>query len=401
MAEQNLLSIFGPSPEQLQRQLQQAQQERSLFAARVSPSYSAGYGLGSLLEGVVSKVFGLEDPDLKKAKDVRQAYQSVLERSGGTVGDRGAFYDQMAYELGQMGYGDMAGTSAMAADESRYQQMTRDEQIQNLQATRAYKESLGEEVKARVEERNRMAAYNIGSGLKSLQDSPDLFTKAYSQAIPKLKEMGIDTTPLEEADNPEEQVQALDYLVSLGTSQKTRSQQQIAGQKLEVQNRALAYKQKKDELEYRLKTEQFDEKTKQFYIAEKGKYERAYIAASNVDKRLNQQLQGFEETTRRQVITDIDTTEQTKLDIRNLSTEYNLPLPEAQKAVKVYQAKVKDYLTAKDENGNFLYTLSKAQDLAKQDVASAVTQEGGILGIGKKGKLGNVKPNEKKVIKLD
>lgn len=65
MAQQNLLSIFGPSPEELQRQLQQQQQERTLFAARVSPSYSAGYGLGSLLSGVVANVFGLEDPELK------------------------------------------------------------------------------------------------------------------------------------------------------------------------------------------------------------------------------------------------------------------------------------------------------------------------------------------------
>ena len=101
------------------------------------------------------------------------------------------------------------------------------------------------------------------------------------------------------------------------------------------------------------------------------------------------------------MINDIDTTDQTKLDIKNLADEFNLPLVEATKAVKTYQAKVKDYLTAKDDSGQFLYTLSKAQDLAKQDIASAITQEGGILGFGKKGKLGKVKPNDKKIIKLD
>ena len=118
--------------------------------------------------------------------------------------------------------------------------------------------------------------------------------------------------------------------------------------------------------------------------------DRALVTATAADKRLGATLQGFEETNRRQMINDIDTTDQTKLDIKNLADEFNLPLVEATKAVKTYQAKVKDYLTAKDDSGQFLYTLSKAQDLAKQDIASAITQEGGILGFGKKGKLGKV-----------
>lgn len=325
----------------------------------------------------------------------------MLERSGGTIGDKGAFYDQMQYEYAQRGYPDLAATSGMAAEESRYQQMQRENELLNSQATRAYKENLAEETKARVEERNRAAAYNIGNALLSLQESPDLFSKSFNQAIPKLKELGVDTTPLENADNPEEQVQSLNYLVSLGTSQKTRSQQQIAEQKIGVQNRALAYKQKKDEIDQLLAREKFDEKTKEFYIGERNKYARAEIAATNVDKRLNQQMQGYEETTRRQILDNIDTTDQTKLDIKLLSEEYNLPLGEATKAVKALQAKIKDYGYEKNSDGTFKYTLSKARDLAMQDISGAITQQGGFLGIGKKGKVGNIKPNEKKIIKLD
>lgn len=402
MAEQSLLGVFGPTPEQLQRLRQQQEQERSMFAARVGPSYSAGYGLGTLLGGVVGSVFGLEDPELKKARDIKNIFNEISQQ--GMTGDQGALYDQLAYRLGEMGYGDEAFKATTLANEFRAAQEERQSKLEDREATRAYKNYLirsGEDIQGR---KNIESAYNIGQGLKALSNAnipEDKFNAAYQSSINKLNELGIDTTPLTSAENPEEKLAGIDYLISLGTTQKTRSATDIAAQRADLQGRIFNYKQRKDELDRELKREGIDEKTKQFYISERNKMDRALVTATAADKRLGATLQGFEETNRRQMINDIDTTDQTKLDIKNLADDFNLPIVEATKAVKVYQAKVKDYLTAKDDSGQFLYTLSKAQDLAKQDIASAITQEGGILGFGKKGKLGKVKPNDKKIIKLD
>lgn len=404
MAEQSLLGVFGPTPEQLQKLRAQQEQERSMFAARIGPSYSAGYGIGTLLGGVVGSVFGLEDPELKKARIVREAYNTVLEKNNGQVGDRAVFMDQLGYELGQRGLGDLAATAGIDAEQTRYEQTKRASELEDKEVNRAYKTYLIEQGKDIQERNNIQSAYNIGQGLKALSNAnlpEDKFNAAYQSSINKLNELGIDTTPLTSAENPEEKLAGIDYLISLGTTQKTRSATDIAAQRADLQGRIFTYKQKSDELDRQLKREGLDEKTRQFYISEKNKMDRALVTATAADKRLGATLQGFEETNRRQMINDIDTTDQTKLDIKNLADEFNLPLVEATKAVKTYQAKVKDYLTAKDDSGQFLYTLSKAQDLAKQDIASAITQEGGILGFGKKGKLGKVKPNDKKIIKLD
>jgi hypothetical protein len=74
MAEQG---IFGPTPEQLEELRRQQQAERSAFAARVSPSYSAGFGVGNLLTGVVSKLFNLQDPAIAKASRIQAALKDV------------------------------------------------------------------------------------------------------------------------------------------------------------------------------------------------------------------------------------------------------------------------------------------------------------------------------------
>lgn len=402
MAEQSLLGVFGPTPEQLQKLRAQQEQERSMFAARISPSYSAGYGLGTLLGGVVGSVFGLEDPELKKARDIKNIFNEISKE--GMTGDQGAMYDQLAYRLGELGYGDEAFKATTLANEYRVAQEKRQADLAKQETDIAYKDYLIEQGKTIQDRKNIESAYNIGQGLKALSNAnipEDKFNAAYQSSINKLNELGIDTTPLTSAENPEEKLAGIDYLISLGTTQKTRSATDIAAQRADLQGRIFNYKQRKDELDRELKREGIDEKTKQFYISEKNKMERALVTATAADKRLGATLQGFEETNRRQMINDIDTTDQTKLDIKNLADEFNLPLVEATKAVKVYQAKVKDYLGVKDDSGQFMYSLSKAQDLAKQDIASAITQEGGILGFGKKGKLGKVKPNDKKIIKLD
>lgn len=122
MAEQSLFSSFGPTPEELQKLRRQEAEAASMAAQKISPQYAAGYGIGNLFGGVVSSIFGIEDPELKRAKGVQTAYKNVLESSGGTIADQGAFYDQMAYELGQQGLSEDAVKASMLGNEFRKQQ---------------------------------------------------------------------------------------------------------------------------------------------------------------------------------------------------------------------------------------------------------------------------------------
>ena len=401
MAEQSLLGVFGPTPEQLQKLRAQQEQERSMFAARIGPSYSAGYGLGTLLGGVVGSVFGLEDPELKKARDIKNIFNEISKE--GMTGDQGVMFDQLAYRLGEAGYGDEAFKAATMANQARVNQQTLEENRLNAESLRSQREGQDLINRARAEDLNRQAGYNIAQGLKSLANSnipAEKFDIAFGEAIQRLNKLGIDTTPLTSAEDREEQMAGIDYLINLGTTQKTRSAESVKQQQLELKDRMFIYQQQIDEEKLKLQRQGIDSRES---IATKNRIaalERAKVTAGALDKRLGAQLQGFEEASHRQQLNDIDTELQTKLDIKNLASDFELPLDEAMKAVKIYQAKVKDYFNQKDETGNYINTLSKAQDLAKQDLGKGISEGSGFLGFGKKKKVGNVKPNENKVIKL-
>lgn len=401
MADKTLLSAFGPTPEELEKLRIQQDQERGMFAARVSQPFSAGYGLGSLLGGVVANVFGIEDPELRKARDIKQIFNELSAE--GMTGDQAVMLDQLSYRLQEKGYGNESFTAATMANQARVNQQTLEEARLNAESLRSQREGQDLINRARAEDLNRQAGYNIGQGLKSLANSnipAEKFDIAFGEAIQRLNKLGIDTTPLTSAEDREEQMAGIDYLINLGTTQKTRSAESVKQQQLELKDRMFIYQQQIDEEKLKLQRQGIDSRES---IATKNRIaalERAKVTAGAVDKRLSAQLQGFEETSRRQQMNDIDTELQTKLDIKNLASDFELPLDEAMKAVKIYQAKVKDYFGQKDENGNFMYTLSKAQDLAKQDIGKGISEGSGFLGFGKKKKVGNVKPNENKVIKL-
>jgi hypothetical protein len=253
MAEQNLLSIFGPTPEQLQKQLQQQQQERSLFAARMGPAYSAGYGLGSLLEGVVSKVFGLEDPELKKAKDVREAYQSVLERSGGTIGDRGAFLDQMQYELQERGQPELAATAGLSAEDFRLTQQKREQELLDAEAFRRYRESQTAENEMDFKTKAQPMVYALGSQLDAMIKSnakPEVIQAALQKALPFLEKVGVDTEAISSAQSLPDLQAAVAGLRAYGTDVKTESKNVRAAA-------SAAFKEKQFNKTYSLKEKLF------------------------------------------------------------------------------------------------------------------------------------------------
>lgn len=70
-------SLFGPTPEQLASQRAEQDAILSQNAARISPYYGAGYGIGMALGRGAEALFGIQDPALQKATLVQQTLQQV------------------------------------------------------------------------------------------------------------------------------------------------------------------------------------------------------------------------------------------------------------------------------------------------------------------------------------
>ena len=235
MAEKSLLGVFGPTPEELQKLRAQQEQERSMFASRISPSYSAGYGLGSLLGGVVANIFGIEDPELKKAKTVREAYNAVLERNNGQVGDRAVFMDQLQYELSQRGQGDLAAIAGFDAEQTRYDQEKRASELENQAYLRENRESQTNLNKTRLIKEGQPYVFAEGNRLNTLIKNKVPFQNIQA-IIPKLvgnlQAAGYDTTDLESAQTPEELNAAVQGMMAYGTTSTTLSKERIANARI-------------------------------------------------------------------------------------------------------------------------------------------------------------------------
>lgn len=113
MAQSVLGSLFGPTPEELRRELAQQQAILSQNANRVSPSYGLGYNVGTLIGQGVSSLFGLQDPSLKQATDV----QAILAETSKSGGSRAQMLQNAAQMFEAKGYGDLATKAAMQAQE--------------------------------------------------------------------------------------------------------------------------------------------------------------------------------------------------------------------------------------------------------------------------------------------
>ena len=114
-------TLFGPTPEELRAALSQQQADFYQRAAQVSPAYSAGAGLGGLLGGIVGSVFGVENPELKKAKQMESIQQKIMTENP-SLADQGAYYDVASYELANAGFGREAMQAKQMADKFRQEQ---------------------------------------------------------------------------------------------------------------------------------------------------------------------------------------------------------------------------------------------------------------------------------------
>lgn len=114
-------TLFGPTPEELQALLRADKQAFLDRAATVSPAYSAGAGVGSLLGGIVGSVFGIENPELKKAKQMESIQQKIITENP-SLSDQGAYYDVASFELANAGFGREAMQAKQLADKFRQEQ---------------------------------------------------------------------------------------------------------------------------------------------------------------------------------------------------------------------------------------------------------------------------------------
>jgi hypothetical protein len=151
-------TLFGPTPEELQALLRADKQAFLDRAATVSPAYSAGAGVGNLLGGVVSSIFGLENPELKKARVMQEIQKKIRAENPGLT-DKGAYYDIAASYLDEAGLSEDAFKAQNLANEFRIAQEDRDVNTRYKQAQIGNLES---EAQARLLPKPYEAKSNVG-----------------------------------------------------------------------------------------------------------------------------------------------------------------------------------------------------------------------------------------------
>ncbi len=192
-------TLFGPTPQELQALLRADKQAFLDRAATVSPAYSAGAGIGNLLGGVVSSIFGLENPELKKAR-VMQDIQKKIRTENPGLTDKGAYYDIAASYLDDAGFSEEAFKAQNLANEYRVSQETKDLETRYKQAQIGNLES---EAQARLIPKRYEAASPIGklrADLAYANSIGDIETVKAIQAEIDTETAGKKLKPQEKAD---------------------------------------------------------------------------------------------------------------------------------------------------------------------------------------------------------
>ena len=192
MAQRVLGSLFGPTPEELRRELAQQQAILSQNANRVSPSYGLGYNVGTLIGQGVSSLFGLQDPSLKQATDV----QAILAEASKSGGSQSQMMQNAAQMFQDKGYGDLATKAAMQAQEFEITEQKAKQDTRLAEATIAEKVANAE---AKLREKKDPFARKLeAAGI--LPDTPE-FKKLMGQSV--LKDVYIadkNMTPTNQAE---------------------------------------------------------------------------------------------------------------------------------------------------------------------------------------------------------
>ena len=101
-------SLFGPTPEELMTLRKQEQAKTIASFAPAGGRAVIGAAIGTALAGGVNKLFGLEDPEIKKATDVYNILRTTQQNLGEGATDPTILYPTLQKNFADAGYGDIA-----------------------------------------------------------------------------------------------------------------------------------------------------------------------------------------------------------------------------------------------------------------------------------------------------
>jgi hypothetical protein len=101
-------SLFGPTPEELMSLRKQEQAKTIASFAPAGGRAVIGAAVGTALAGAANKLFGLEDPEIKKATDVYNILRTTQQNLGEGATDPTILYPTLQKNFADAGYGDIA-----------------------------------------------------------------------------------------------------------------------------------------------------------------------------------------------------------------------------------------------------------------------------------------------------
>jgi hypothetical protein len=101
-------SLFGPTPEELMSLRKQEQAKTIASFAPAGGRAVIGAAVGTALAGAANKLFGLEDPEIKKATDVYNILRTTQQSLGEGATDPTILYPTLQKSFADAGYGDIA-----------------------------------------------------------------------------------------------------------------------------------------------------------------------------------------------------------------------------------------------------------------------------------------------------
>tara|TARA_R110000868_G_scaffold248075_3_gene504424 strand:+ start:427 stop:1836 length:1410 start_codon:yes stop_codon:yes gene_type:complete len=101
-------SLFGPTPEELMSLRKQEQAKTISSYAPAGGRAVIGAAVGTALAGAANKLFGLEDPEIKKATDVYNILRTTQQNLGEGATDPTILYPTLQKSFADAGYGDIA-----------------------------------------------------------------------------------------------------------------------------------------------------------------------------------------------------------------------------------------------------------------------------------------------------
>jgi hypothetical protein len=192
--------LFGPTVDELNAQLKADQAAYLERANQLGPDAMAGAALGNILGGVVGKVFGIENPALKKARTLEEIQKKIRADNPGLT-DKGAYYDIASSYLADAGYENEAMQAQEMANEYRLSEEGRALDTE-------YKQAQIGKLRAEAEAELLPKAYKPASGVGQLYADLDYATSTgNTAAVASIKkkiaeeEKGKEVTPQNKIDN--------------------------------------------------------------------------------------------------------------------------------------------------------------------------------------------------------